>query len=53
MIDPRPILLCTLLSLAGCGLKGDLYLPEEQPPAAEPPSAEPADEDNNDADEQG
>jgi predicted small lipoprotein YifL len=28
------------LALAGCGLKGDLYLPPEPPPAAAP--AEPA-----------
>ena len=47
MIDLRPVLLCSLLSVAGCGLKGDLYLPQEQPPPAETPSTEIPDDDNN------
>ncbi|MDJ0926138.1 MAG: lipoprotein [Gammaproteobacteria bacterium] len=52
MIDRRLVLLCSLLPLAGCGLKGDLYLPPEQPPADATPADEPPDDENNDADEQ-
>ena len=31
-------LLCGVLAIGGCGLKGDLYLPEEGPEVTEPES---------------
>jgi len=32
--DRAAVLITTLIVLSGCGLEGDLYLPEEQPAAA-------------------
>ena len=45
-------LACTAVLLAGCGLTGDLYLPEEDEPGTETETASPtppADEDNREA----
>lgn len=37
---PRALAVFTVaLAMAGCGLKGDLYLPPEPPPAAAPAAA--------------
>ena len=52
MISVRATAAVLILALFGCGLKGDLYLPEETgPPAdtpAEIPAAEAADDDAED-----
>jgi predicted small lipoprotein YifL len=37
------------LMLAGCGLKGDLYLPDPKPPADQAPAATEAPTDERDA----
>jgi predicted small lipoprotein YifL len=37
----RPLILIALLTLAGCGHKGPLYLPGQKPPAKSAP-ADPA-----------
>jgi predicted small lipoprotein YifL len=36
----RCLLVAMVLGVSGCGLKGDLYLPEAEPPAAEAPDEE-------------
>lgn len=43
---PTPILLILMLSIAGCGYKGPLYLPKDKPATAKPapaPAAESTD----------
>lgn len=35
------LLIALLLAAGGCGLKGDLYLPDEEP---KPPAAQPTDQ---------
>lgn len=44
-IDIAPVrigvLLCLVLLLSGCGLKGDLYIPEKEAPGRTQPAAAP------------
>jgi predicted small lipoprotein YifL len=44
-------LLAVFAIIGGCGLKGDLYLPEEQAPASAPPGTQPGNGDGEQADE--
>ena len=40
MLSRIAALACALVLLAGCGLKGDLYIPEAEPSAAQTPSSD-------------
>lgn len=43
------LLVVAALVVSGCGLKGDLYLPEDQAPASSDESADSADDANEEA----
>lgn len=51
MNSARIAVIAGMLALGACGLKGDLYLPEEETPPATPANGAEADDENDAEDE--